>query len=108
MSEYTVEVRGMESLADALKLLPDELHVKMLPADRVFRLLETSKSMRMAVQNAKVHAHVKARSGVRFPDGQGLPENLNRLMAGCNITMLDLGHCKLGEGGRGRCWSFCA
>jgi len=67
MSQYKVKVGGIQSLADALKLLPDELHDKMLPADRVFRLLETSKSMRMAVQNAKVHAHVKARSGVFFP-----------------------------------------
>ena len=99
MSQYTVEVGGMRSLADALKLLPQELHHDMLPAERVLDLLQTSKTMRNAVQNAKVHAHVKARDGVFFPDGLGLLENLNRLMAGCNVTVLNLQYCQLGDGG---------
>ena len=51
------------------------------------------------LQNAKVHVHITRRPRVYFPDGLGLLENLNRLMAGCNVTVLGLGNCKLGEGG---------
>jgi hypothetical protein len=84
MSEnpYTVEAGGMKSLADALREMPEELRIMILPAERVLDLHRTSKTMRTVVQNAKVHAHVKARDGVCFPDGLGLLENLNRLMAG--------------------------
>ena len=89
----------MQSLEEALTRLPEELHRNMLPAERVLDLLQTSNTMRKAVQNAKVHAHVKARDGVFFPDGRGLLENLNRLMAGCNVTVLGLRNCQLGEGG---------
>ncbi len=89
----------MKSLAEALTRLPEELHSKMLPAGRVLDLHRTSKTMRTAVQNAKVDAHVKARDGVFFPDGRGLLENLNHLMAGCNVTVLGLRNCNLGEGG---------
>jgi hypothetical protein len=96
---YTVEEGGMKSLAEALTELPEELRIMILPAKRVLDLLQTSKTMRTAVQNAKVHAHVKARDGVFFPDGLGLLENLNRLMAGCNVTVLGLRNCKLGDGG---------
>ena len=89
----------MKSLAEALTELPEELRIMILPAKRVLDLLQTSKTMRTAVQNAKVHAHVKARDGVFSPDGLGLLENLNRLMAGCNVTVLGLRNCKLGDGG---------
>ena len=98
-NRYTVREGGMESLADALELLPEELHNRIIPGNRALMLCRTSKTMRRAVQNAKVHAHVKARNRVYFPDGLGLLENLNRLMAGCNVTVLGLGNCKLGEGG---------
>jgi hypothetical protein len=99
MSEnpYTVEVGGMKSLAETLGQMPEELRIMILPANRVLDLLQTSKTMRTVVQNAKVH--VKARDGVCFPNGLGLLENLNRLMAGCNVTVLGLRNCKLGEGG---------
>ena len=96
---YTVKVDRMNSLEDALTKLPDELHIMILPAARVLDLHRTSKTMRTVVQNAKVHAHITRRPRVYFPDGLGLLENLNRLMAGCNVTVLGLGNCKLGEGG---------
>jgi len=96
---YTVKVDRMNSLGDALKQLPEELHIMILPAARVLDLHRTSKTMRTVVQNAKVHAHITRRPRVYFPDGLGLLENLNRLMAGCNVTVLGLGNCKLGEGG---------
>ena len=96
----------MESLADALELLPEELHNRIIPGNRALMLCRTSKTMRRAVQNAKVHAHVNARDGVFFPDGLGLLENLNHLMAVCNVTVLDLGHCQLGSEGAGAMLEF--
>ena len=41
-------------LQDALELLPQDLHYKMLPANRTFVLRRTSKTMRAAVDNDKV------------------------------------------------------
>ena len=96
---YTVRVGGMRSLEDALREMPEELHRKILSAGRALALNRTSKTTRMAVQKARVHAKIWKRGGVYFPDGIGLLERLNRLMAACNVTVLGLGHCELGEGG---------
>ena len=98
-NQYTVRVAGMESLEEALTQLPEELHFKILPADGVLALRRTSKTMRTAVQKARVHARIRARDGVCFPDGRGLLDNLNDLMAGCNLTALDLHECQLRDGG---------
>ena len=94
---YTVRVGGMRSLEDALREMPPELHIKILPAGRALALNRTSKTTRMAVQKARVHAKIWTRSV--FPEGLGLLENLNRLMACCNVTVLGLSICQLGEGG---------
>ena len=96
---YTVRVGGMRSLEDALREMPPELHREILSAGRALALNQTSKTTRMAVQKARVHAEIWTRSGVVFPEGLGLLENLNRLMACCNVTVLELCSCQLGEGG---------
>ena len=97
MSQYTVRVGGMRSREDALREMPPELHITILPAGRALALNRTSKTTRMAVQKARVHAKIWTRSV--FPEGLGLLENLNRLMAGCNVTVLNLRNCQLGDGG---------
>ena len=86
-------------LQDALELLPQELHRKMLPANRTFVLRRTSKTMCAAVENAKLDTVVKRRSGVKFPNGAGLQDKLNCLNAWCRVTVLDLSNCALREGG---------
>ena len=86
-------------LQDALELLPQELHRKMLPANRTFVLRRTSKTMCAAVENAKLDTVVKRRSGVKFPNGAGLQDKLNCLNAWCRVTVLDLNECELREGG---------
>ena len=86
-------------LQNALELLPQELHHKMLPANRTFVLRRTSKTMRAAVENAKLDTVVKRRDGVKFPNGAGLQDKLNGLNAWCKVTLLDLNGCGLRAGG---------
>jgi hypothetical protein len=86
-------------LQDALELLPQDLHYKMLPANRTFVLRRTSKTMRAAVENAKLDTVVVRRSGVKFLNGAGLQDKLNGLNAWCRVTVLDLNFCELREGG---------
>ena len=95
------DARPTMGLQDALELLPQELHRKMLPANRTFVLRRTSKTMLAAVDNAKVDVVVVRRSGVKFRNGEGLLDKLNGLNAWCKVTVLRLKSCGLGErGGR--------
>ena len=64
-------------LQDALELLPQELHRKMLPANRTFVLRRTSKTMCAAVENAKLDTVVVRTHGVKFPNGAGLQDKFN-------------------------------
>jgi Ran GTPase-activating protein (RanGAP) involved in mRNA processing and transport len=66
------------------------IHHKMLPASRN---IEMRWKMRAAVEMAD--AVVRVRGGNRFPDGQGLVENLNGLNAWCKVTVLRLVGCQL-------------
>ena len=91
------DARPTMGLQDALELLPQELHRKMLPANRTFVLRRTSKTMRAAVENDKLDTVVK--SGVKFPNGAGLQDKLNCLNAWCRMTVLELNNCGLREGG---------
>ena len=93
------DARPTMGLQDALELLPQELHHKMLPANRTFVLRRTSKTMRAAVENAKLDTVVVRRSGVKFPNGAGLQDKFNGLNACCRVTVLDLNYCDLREGG---------
>jgi hypothetical protein len=80
-------------LQDALELLPQEILNKMLPANRAIMLRRTSKTMRAAVENAKVDAVVVARHDIQFSDGNGLLVKLSDLNAWCKVINY------LGEGG---------
>ena len=62
-----------------------ELHRKMLPANRTFVLRRTSKTMCAAVENAKLDTVVKRRDGVKFRNGTGLQDKLNGLNAWCRF-----------------------
>ena len=93
------DARATMGLQDTLEVLPQELHRKMLPANRTFVLRRTSKTMCAAVENAKLDTVVKRRSGVKFPNGEGLKNKLNGLNAWCRVTVLRLDSCELGEGG---------
>ena len=90
--------RSRGRLQDALELLP-ELHRKMLPANRTFVMRQTSKTMCAAVENAKLDTVVVRRSGVKFPNGEGLQDKLNGLNAWCKVTVLYLNDCGLQERG---------
>ena len=48
------DARATMGLQDALELLPQEMHSKIVPATRTFVLRRTSKTMRAAVDNDKV------------------------------------------------------
>ena len=94
------DARPTMGLQHALELLPQDLHYKMLPANRTFVLRRTSKTMRAAVENAKLDTIVKRRrDGVKFLNGAGLQDKLNCLNAWCRVTVLDLNECELREGG---------
>ena len=93
------DARATMGLQDTLEMLPQELHRKMLPANRTFVLRRTSKTMCAAVENAKLDTVVKRRYGVKFPNGAGLQDKLNCLNAWCRVTVLDLNNCDLREGG---------
>ena len=86
-------------LQDTLEMLPQELHRKMLPANRTFVLRRTSKTMCAAVENAKLDTFVVRSSGVKFPNGAGLQDKFNGLNAWCRVTVLDLNQCELRKGG---------
>jgi hypothetical protein len=51
--------------------------------------------MRTAVE--KADAVVQVRGKNRFPDGQGLVEQLNGLSVWCKVTVLRLNDCRLGR-----------
>ena len=87
------------ALQNALEVLPQDLHHKMLPANRTFVLRRTSKTMCAAVENAKQDTVVVRKSGVKFRNGAGLQDKLNCLNAWCRVTVLDLSNCALREGG---------
>ena len=87
------------ALQNALEVLPQEMHNKLLPVTRTFVLRRTSKTMLAAVDNAKVDVVVVRRSGVKFRNGEGLLDKLNGLNAWCRVTELRLEECALGEGG---------
>ena len=96
------------ALQNALEVLPQDLHHKMLPANRTFVLRRTSKTMRAAVENAKLDTVVKRRVAYRLQHGvlsrdrggeAGLQDKLNGLNAWCRVTVLDLNDCELREGG---------
>ena len=86
-------------LQDTLEMLPQELHRKMLPANRTFVLRRTSKTICAAVENAKLDTVVVRKSDVKFPNGAGLQDELNGLNAWCKVNVLDLNDCELREGG---------
>ena len=92
------DARATMGLQDALELLPQELHRKMLPANRTFVLRRTSKTMCAAVENAKLDTIVVRRDGVKFRNGEGLLDKLNGLNPWCKVTTFDLKACELGEG----------
>ena len=71
----------------------------MLPANRTFVMRQTSKTMCAAVENAKLDTVVVRRSGVKFPNGEGLQDKLNGLNAWCKVTVLYLNDCGLQERG---------
>ena len=93
------DARPTMGLQHALELLPQDLHYKMLPANRTFVLRRTSKTMCAAVENAKLDTIVVRRSGVKFANGAGLQDKFNGLNACCRVTVLDLNYCDLREGG---------
>jgi Ran GTPase-activating protein (RanGAP) involved in mRNA processing and transport len=82
------------TLLDALILLPD-LHGDILPANRTFLLCQTSKTMCVAVKNAKLDTIVVRKSDVKFCNGEGLHDKLNGLNAWCRVTVLDFSYCDL-------------
>ena len=86
-------------LQDALDLLPQELHRKIVPANRTFVLRRTSTRMRAAVENAKLDNVIVRRRGVKFHNGARLQDKLNCLNAWCKVIVLGLNHCELREGG---------
>ena len=69
----------------------------MLPASRIMALRRTSKTMQTIVEKAKADAVVQVRGKNRFPDGQGLVEQLNGLSVWCKVTVLRLNDCRLGR-----------
>ena len=93
------DARATMGLQDTLEMLPQELHRKMLPANRTFVLRRTSKTMYAAVENAKQDTVVVRKSGVKFRNGAGLQDKFNGLNAWCRVTVLDLSNCALREGG---------
>ena len=93
------DARPTMGLQHALELLPQDLHYKMLPANRTFVLRRTSKTMCAAVENAKLDNVVVRRDGVKFLNGAGLQDKFNGLNAWCRLTVLDLNDCELREGG---------
>jgi hypothetical protein len=95
------------ALQNALEVIPQEMHSKLLPATRTFVLRRTSKTMCAAVENAKLDTVVVRRDGVKFPNGAGLKNKFNGLNAWCRVTVLNLNDCGLGEVA-GRLLMYCA
>jgi hypothetical protein len=93
------DARPTMGLKDVLEVLPEDLHSKIVPATRTFVLRHTSKTMCVAVENAKLDTIVVRRSGVKFANGAGLQDKFNGLNACCRVTVLDLNYCDLREGG---------
>jgi hypothetical protein len=86
-------------IQDAIELLPVEMLCKIVPPTRTFILRLTSKTMRTAVENAKLDVVVEARSGIKFRNGAGLRFKLNSLNAWCKVIVLNLCSCELGADG---------
>ena len=101
------DARATMGLQHALELLPQEMLNKIVPASRTFVMRRTSKTMCAAVENAKLDTVVVRKSGVKFPNGEGLQDKLNGLNAWCRVTVLNLNDCGLGEVA-GRLLMYCA
>jgi hypothetical protein len=86
-------------IQDAMQLLPVEMLCKIVPPTRTFILRLTSKTMRTAVENAKLDVVVVAKSGIKFHNGAGLQDKLNSLNAWCKVILLNLRDCQLGANG---------
>ena len=84
---------------DAIELLPVEMLSKIVPPTRTFILRLTSKTMRTAVENAKLDVVVVAKSGIKFHNGAGLQDKLNSLNAWCKVIVLNIYDCELGADG---------
>jgi len=93
------DARATMGLQHALELLPQEMLNKIVPASRTFVMRRTSKTMCAAVENAKLDTVVVRKSGVKFPNGEGLQDKLNGLNAWCKVNVLELNDCELREGG---------
>jgi uncharacterized protein YacL (UPF0231 family) len=83
---------------DAIELLPGLL-CKIVPPTRTFLLRLTSKTMRTAVENAKLDVVVKPKWCIKFHNGAGLQDKLNNLNAWCRVIVLRLVDCELGAAG---------
>ena len=81
-------------IQDVIELLP-----VIVPPTRTFILRLTSKTMRTAVEDAKLDVVVVAKSGIKFHNGAGLQDRLNSLNAWCKMIVLRLGGCDLGDDG---------
>ena len=86
-------------IQDAMQLLPVEMLCKIVPPTRTFILRLTSKTMRTAVENAKLDVVVVAKSGIKFHNGAGLQDKLNSLNVWCKVILLNLSDCNLGADG---------
>ena len=84
---------------DAIELLPVEMLSKIVPPTRTFILRLTSKTMRTAVENAKLDVVVVPKSGIKFRNGAGLRDKLNSLNAWCKVIVLRLVGRELGDDG---------
>jgi hypothetical protein len=81
-------------IQDVVELLP-----VIVPPTRTFILPLTSKTMRTAVEDAKLDVVVVAKSGIKFRNGAGLQDKLNNLNAWCKVIVLNLYDCELGDDG---------
>ena len=86
-------------IQDAIELLPVEMLCKIVPPTRTFILRLTSKTMRTAVENAKLDVVVVAKSGIKFRNGAGVQDKLNSLNAWCKVILSKLCGCELGDHG---------
>ena len=93
------DARPAMGFQDAIELLPVEMLSKIVPPTRTFILRLTSKTMRTAVENAKLDVVVVAKSGIKFRNGAGLQDKLNSLNAWCKVILLNLCGFQLGADG---------
>ena len=86
-------------LQDAIELLPVEMLSKIVPPTRTFILRLTSKTIRTAVETAKLDVVVERKRGIKFSNGTGLRDKLNSLNEWCKVIVLRLVECELGDDG---------